>query len=212
MIFRFASIIAIAASVVYVLSRLKPLKISLKDFWQLTIQDFRINLFIVWRTRTVSIFQRIKYTVAYICAILFLILFLTSFIPVVFGYHMGGLFMLIHVQTALLMSILIVLFVFLFSNGNQLSIEELNTLYSDIKLKRRLNSTIMLKSFYWLIIALLLPAIFSIILMLYPIFGTEGLELLADVHRWSVLLLTISLIFVQYFRIILINDDKTKGV
>lgn len=125
---------------------------------------------------------------------------------------MTGLFMMIHASTALLASICLVALVFLFSNGNQLSLEELQNLVNDYKQKKSIDYRIMLKVLYWLIITLILPAMLSIILMLYPLFGTEGLEFLADVHRWSVLPLTICVIFVQYFRIVLKLVDNTKGV
>ncbi len=202
MFFRVVAIITITASIIYVLSKLKKLKISPKEFWHLSMQEFRNNLFRVWLENDVSLFQKTKSTVGYICSLLFFILFLTSFIPVVFGYKMSGIFMMMHVQAALMMSVAVVLLVFLHSNSNQLSLEELSKLYEDVKSKRSLEPQIMLKALYWIIIALILPAMLSIILMLFPLFGTEGLELLADVHRWSVLLLTISLIFVQYFSIV----------
>ena len=194
------------------LRKLKTLKISHKELWLLTKQDFGENLINVWREKSVSIFQKTKSAVAYICAILFLILFITSFPPVVFGYHMSGLLMMLHVQAALLMSAAIVFLVFLHSSGSQLSLEKLSKLYEDIKSQESLDSQIMLRVLFWLNIVFMLPAMLSIILMLYPLFGTEGLEFLADVHRWSVLLLTISLIFVQYFRIVLISAGKAKGV
>jgi predicted transporter len=125
---------------------------------------------------------------------------------------MSGLFMMIHASTALLSSICLVAFVLLFSNSNQLSLEELLILLKEYKQNKPLNSQIMLKVLYWLIIALILPAMLSIILMLYPLFGTDGLEFLADVHRWSVLLLTICVIFVQYNKVLQKYIENTKGV
>ncbi len=212
MVFRLVSLITIAASIFLVFSKLKAVKISPNVIWLILIQDFQSNLFNDWRNKSISIYQRTKITVAHLCGFLFLFLFLTGFLPVVFGYQMSGLFLIIHVKVALLMSIVIVLFVFLYSNGNQLSVHEVQKLFYDIKTNASVDAQIVLKVFYWLIVALILPAMLSIILMLYPLFGTEGLDFLADVHRWSVLLITICVIFVQYFRIILINTDKTKGV
>ena len=203
MIFRVVSILLIAAVLIYLFRKLKPHKITPKSVWQFCREDFTENLIIAWRIKSDSFFQKIKSITAHICAALFIILFITAFLPVVFGYHMSGLFMMVHASTALLVSICLVAFVFLFSNSNQLSLEEIQNLTNDHKQKKSLNSRIMLKVLYWLIIALTLPAMLSIILMLYPLFGTDGLEFLADVHRWSVLLLTICVIFVQYFRIII---------
>lgn len=212
MVFRLVSLITILASILFVVRKLKTVKVSPKGIWYLLIQDFQKNLFNIWGNKSISRFQRTKITIAHICGFLFLILFLTSFTPVIFGYPMSGLFLMIHVQAALLMSIVIVLFVFLYSNGNQLSPYEIQRIYEDLKSNNVIDTRIALKVLYWIIFALILPAMLSIILMLFPIFGTEGLEFLADVHRWSVLLITISVIFVQYFRIILINEDITKGV
>lgn len=203
MIFRVVSIIILTAVLVYLFRKLKPHKITPKNVWQFIKEDFKENLVIAWRIKAVSFFQKAKSITAHLCAALFIILFITAFLPVLFGFHMTGLFMLIHVSTAILLSILLVVFVFLFSNSNQLSLEELQNLVNDYKQKKSIDYQIMLKVLYWLIIVLILPAMLSIILMLYPLFGTDGLEFLADVHRWSVLLLTICVIFVQYYRVLI---------
>lgn len=207
MIFRVVSILLIAALLVHLFRKLKPYKITPKIVWQFTKDDFKENLVVAWRNKSQSLFQRAKSITAHLCASLFSILFITGFLPVVFGYHMSGLFMMIHASTALLTSICLVAFIFLFSNSNQLSLEEIQNLVQHYNHNRILESRVMLKVLYWKIIALILPAMLSIILMLYPLFGTDGLEFLADVHRWSVLLLTICVIFVQYFRII---DKKVQ--
>lgn len=203
LIFRVVSTLLIAASIVFVFRKLKTYKITPYNVWQFIKEDFKENLVIAWRIKSGPIFQKTKSITAHVCAVLFLILFVTAFLPVVFGYHMTGLFMMIHVSTALLLSILLVVFVLFFSNSNQLSLEEIQNLVKNYNQNKILPSRIMLKVLYWKIIALILPAMLSIILMLYPLFGTEGLEFLADVHRWSVLLLTICVIFVQYFRILI---------
>ena len=203
MIFRVVSILIIAAILFYLFRKLKPHKITPKNVWQFCREDFKENLVIAWRIKSGSLFHKAKSITAHVCAAFFILLFITGFLPVVFGYHMSGLFMMIHTSTALLASICLVAFIFMFSNSNQLSLEELQNLANDYEQKKSLDYRIMLKVLYWLIITLILPAMLSIILMLYPLFGTEGLEFLADVHRWSVLLLTICVIFVQYFRIII---------
>lgn len=212
MIFRVVTIILIASLLVYIFRKLKPYKIAPKNVWQFAKEDFMENLVVAWRIKSGSFFKKTKSLIAHLCAALFIILFVSAFLPVVFGYHMSGLFMMIHASTALLASICLVAFVFLFSNSNQLSLEELKKLAGDYRQKKNLDSQIMLKVLYWLIIALILPTMLSIILMLYPLFGTDGLEFLADVHRWSVLLLTICVIFVQYYRILKKHIEITKGV
>lgn len=212
MIFRVVSILLISALLVYLYRMLKHHKITPKSVWQFCKVDFKENLIISLRNKSVSFSQKMKSAIVHLCAALFIILFITAFLPILFGYHMSGLFMLIHTSAALLASICLIAFVFLFSNSNQLSLEELRKLADDYKQKNTLDSQVMLKVLYWLIIALILPAMLSIILMLYPLFGTDGLEFLADVHRWSVLLLTICVIFVQYYRVLEKHIENTKGV
>lgn len=203
MIFRVVSILLITASIVFIFKKLKTYKITPNIVWQFIKEDFKENLVVAWRINSGSLFQKAKSITAHIFAVLFIILFVTGFLPVVFGFHMSGLFMMVHVQAALLMSICLIGLVFFFSNSRQLSLEEIQILVKDYKQNKMLEPRIMLKVLYWKIIALVLPAMLSIILMLYPLFGTDGLEFLADVHRWSVLLLTICVIFVQYFRILI---------
>lgn len=179
------------------------LKISGKDIFNFIVSEFKTNLILVYKAEGKSRIQKMKSMIAYSNAALLIILFLTSFIPILFGFRMSGLFLLIHVKAALLISVTLVLLVFLFSNQNQLSMEELKLFWLKLRQNKKVNAGIALKIIYWLLIALVLPAMLSIILMLFPIFGTDGIKLLVEIHRYSVLLISISVIFVQYFRILI---------
>jgi len=48
----------------------------------------------------------------------------------------------------------------------------------------------LVKATFWLLILLALPLILSIVLSMFPLFGTYGQELLAEIHRYSALLLS----------------------
>ncbi|MHC4459497.1 MAG: cytochrome b/b6 domain-containing protein [Planctomycetota bacterium] len=51
---------------------------------------------------------------------------------------------------------------------------------------------------FWLIILLALPLILSVVLSMFPLFGTEGQECLSQLHRYSALLLSLVAIVHTY--------------
>jgi thiosulfate reductase cytochrome b subunit len=60
---------------------------------------------------------------------------------------------------------------------------------------------------FWLIISLSLPLILSIILSMFPFFGTYWQNLLADTHRYCALLFAMALI-VHTYLLVLISAKK----
>jgi hypothetical protein len=60
------------------------------------------------------------------------------------------------------------------------------------------DSAVLQKIFFWLIIILALPVILSIILSMFPFFGTEGQEFLIQLHRYSALPLALTAIAHTY--------------
>lgn len=54
---------------------------------------------------------------------------------------------------------------------------------------------------FWLIVFLALPLILSIILSMFPLFGTEGQKFLLQLHRYSALLLALAAILHTYLLI-----------
>jgi cytochrome b561 len=51
---------------------------------------------------------------------------------------------------------------------------------------------------FWLIIILAIPLILSIVLSMFPLFGTKGQEFLLDTHRYCALLLALVAIVYTY--------------
>lgn len=131
--------------------------------------------------------------------ILVFLLILTSFIPVVIlGIHISGLFLLIHVIAALFFCFSFTGLVLLTAHSNRLLDSDLINQENKDKLYEKLS--------YWGIMFFSIPTIISIILMLYPIFGSEGIEFLNDTHRYSVLLLIVTATINTYYMII--NNKK----
>jgi len=54
------------------------------------------------------------------------------------------------------------------------------------------------KTGFWLLAVLALPLILSIILSMFPLFGTHWQEILMDIHRWTALVFAIAAIIHIY--------------
>jgi hypothetical protein len=143
-----------------------------------------------------------------ILLLFFLILALSSFLPIiVFGAHLSGIFLIIHVTVAPLFAISLALFVILwahslrFTDQNWQYIQKLSS-KGKSKISTKLKKDFWYKINFWLFLCASLPAILSIILSLYPIFETQHLEGLLQIHRYSTLLMFIIMVIHLYLSMI----------
>jgi cytochrome b subunit of formate dehydrogenase len=133
---------------------------------------------------------------------LFLILALTGFIPVVFfGGHVSGVLLLIHATAAPLFALSLALLSLLWAHRQRFSEENWDATRDLVARKRvepdRLRDVVR-KVCFWLILFFSLPLILSIILGVFPLFGTEGQENLVLLHGISALLLTTTAVIHTY--------------
>jgi cytochrome b subunit of formate dehydrogenase len=163
-------------------------------------QDFFLNLLLYRELITrkkdrYKILRKIFFTIS---AVLFTILALTGFIPVlIFGTSMTGLWLLIHVSVAPLFVFSLTMFVLLQAYFQQFDHRDYEYLKSKTTISERderipREYVFQRKIYFWLFIILTLPAIFSIIFSMYKVFGTAGQFFLIDLHRYSVLLLLLN--------------------
>ncbi len=160
---------------------------TLKDWHNLTLKD------------SFSITRQFVFLLALLS---FFILALTGFIPVIItGHHLGGFLLVVHVVAApvfvLSIAILAVLAAhfFRFEEGDWAAMKSEMTQNEVSEEKSKL---FWRKLLYWLILLLTLPVAMSIVLSMYPIFGTEGQEALLSIHRYSTLLIAIAVIAYTY--------------
>jgi len=138
---------------------------------------------------------RVRLIVYRMTVICFFILALTGFLPVVFlGEHLTGTLLIIHVTIAPLFALLLAAIALLWAHRLRLREDDWRCL---VKLWKRQRpdkdalSRCLLRAGFWLILLVSLPLILSVILGLYPLFGTEGIELLVSLHAYSALVLTL---------------------
>jgi hypothetical protein len=160
---------------------------TLKDWHNLSLED------------SFSITRQFVFVLALLS---FLVLALTGFIPVIItGHHLGGFLLVVHVIAApifiLSIGVLAVLAAhyFRFDKEDWTSIKSAMSNEDSSKEKLRL---FWRKLLYWIILLLSLPVAMSIVLSMYPIFGTDGQEILLTIHRYSTLLIAFAVLAYSY--------------
>jgi cytochrome b subunit of formate dehydrogenase len=136
----------------------------------------------------------------YFLAVLsFLVLAITGFLPVIIsGSPISGLPLILHVTLAPLFAMsLAVLTVFRAyhhrfnrSDGQRL----LQWIRREKSNELQANPNVWQKICFWLIVLLSVPVLISVILSMYPLFGTAGQEFLLHLHGYTALLMLIAVV------------------
>jgi hypothetical protein len=137
-----------------------------------------------------SIVRRIVYLVTLGLA---LILAVTAFAPVLFlGEHVSGVLLVIHVTVAPVFSVALAILALLWAHRLRFRAGDWRVPQKLIRGKMPEQSPLvrfMIKGGFWLVLFCALPLLLSIILSMYPWFGTEGQECLRQTHGYSALML-----------------------
>ncbi len=166
--------------------------------------------FLEQKLNLVGVLRRLIYLLALLC---FVVLLITGFYPVlVYGEHLSGFLLMLHATFApVFAACLAVLVVFWADNcrfdknycpwlQRVLGREAVNK--AGVKRYEPRPSDglgeLLRKICFWLIILLALPVILSVVLSMFPFFGTDGQEFLLNLHRYSTLLLALVAIVHTY--------------
>ncbi len=154
----------------------------------------------------------------YVLAVIsFIILILTGFAPVLFtGNSVSGILLMLHVLAAVVFAVCMAIVSVMWSHHHRFESSELRSLLNlisgkktDKNWKKQIN-VIGQKASFWLIVLLCLTAILSIILSMYPLFGTRGQEVLLHLHGYSALLLVIAVVMSFYLLKLIRKTDTDK--
>lgn len=132
----------------------------------------------------------------------FLVLAITGFIPVVFwGGHLTGVLLLVHVTAAPIFALSLAILSLLWAHRQRFSEENWGTV-KELSARKPVEADrveeLGRKICFWLILVFAIPLILSIVLGVFPIFGTDGQESLVLLHGISALLLTITAVIHTY--------------
>lgn len=160
----------------------------------------------LWRTRRErahgSTFDNLRRMAYGLSAGFLLLLALTGFLPIIlFGEHLSGPLLIIHVTVAPLFAISLSALALLWAHRLRFDEDDWHIVLNP---SLRRVATVMrwiglaLKIGFWLVLLLSLPLMGSIILGLFPLFGTDGQGALIRVHGYSALLiLVVSLVVIH---------------
>jgi len=160
----------------------------------------------LWRQRaelargsTLDNLRRMAYGLS---AAFLLLLGLTGFLPVLFlGEHVSGALLIIHVTAAPLFALCLTALAFLWAHRLRFDEDDWHIV---LDAKRRKGTTedrrirLALKAGFWLVLLFSLPLMGSIVLGMFPLFGTEGETALIEVHGYSALLILVASIVVMH--------------
>lgn len=124
---------------------------------------------------------RIRKLVYLLAMLATLVLILTGFGPVVFGSRLGGWLLMIHATFA---GVFVFCMAFLAVTWANAFVCKMQSRTSDCGCPRE---TCLRKAGFWMLVLLTLPISLTMVLSMYPIFGTHGQEMLLWIHRYCTL-------------------------
>ena len=198
--FRILSIVVFIVSFVWIFKYLKKNKISFKDvldYYLIELKNSFGNLKTIKSKSITEKFRSLRSIIYLVTILAFLIMLITGFLPLLFtGSNLTGILLMIHVSVAPLISITFAILVVLFAHSNRFDGDDIVISTEDESTKKIVyKSSAYLKINFWLIGIFSLPSMASIILSMFPLFGTEGQINLLEIHRYSVLIISILVIF-----------------
>ena len=150
----------------------------------------------------VVIFRMLVYLVALVC---FVVLALTGFYPVlVLGEHISGYLVMLHATFAPVFAICIAVLAVMWASNCRFApgdwpwferiVQRITSAKGVDKAAKNKSSGFGQKITFWLIIFLTLPLALSIVLSMFPLFGTHWQEILLGLHRYTAYVFTVVVI------------------
>lgn len=165
-----------------------------------------------WWPRTLAVARPAVYMIAFT---LMCILGLTGFLQVIFtGGSPSGVLLLIHMIAAPLFALALAAASLLWSHDQQLREEDLPLLGQAVRTGTLYGATTLAavgRALYWLILVCALPLLLSIILSLFPLFGTDGEVWLIGLHGYSAIALVAAALLHGYIRILQMLSGTHSG-
>ena len=150
-------------------------------------------------------FRKLVYLLALLC---FVILAITGFYPtLILGEHISGYLLMIHATFAPILAICLAILAVMWARNCRFASNDWPwfqrfvqrvTLTTSAGEGAYCESRLGQKIAFWLIIFLALPLILSIVLSMFPYFGTHWQELLLSIHRYTALVFGLAVIVHTY--------------
>jgi len=172
---------------------------------------FRLFTFLLlkWKLTPLGVLRKLVYILALFCLV---VLAVTGFYPtLVLDKHLSGYLLMLHATFAPVFAICLAILSVLWAHNCRFTPNDwpwLQRVIQRITLGESRDeeahcesSGVGQKIVFWLIVILAPPLILSIVLSMFPLFGTEGQEFLVDAHRWTALAFALVAIIHTYLMI-----------
>jgi cytochrome b subunit of formate dehydrogenase len=147
----------------------------------------------------VGILRTLVYLLALLC---FVVLAVTGFYPLlVLGEHISGYPLMVHATFAPVFAICLAVLAVMWARNCRFTyrdwpwfqrfVERVTLAKSADEESHRASSGLGQKVAFWLIVFLALPLILSIVLSMFPLFGTHWQELLLGMHRYTAMVFSL---------------------
>ena len=174
---------------------------------------FVTTLFVEQKWSLVGALRKLVFLLALLC---FAVLVVTGFVPrVFFGRAIWGYWLSVHATAAPVFAGCMAVLAVLWADNNRFDKNYCPLLNRILARQPKSTTTpqkneLELKISFWCIMVLLLPVILSAVLSMFKIFGTDGQEMLLQIHRYSTLFL--SLFGIIYLYLAALNEmEKTAA-
>jgi hypothetical protein len=137
----------------------------------------------------------------------------TGILPVVLiGEHLSGVLLIIHVTIAPVFVIALTMTALFWANFNQFDRNDFdiikNTRDREEKNRPDYHKRIyLLKVYFWLFLTFSIPAGLSMIFSMFPLFGTDGLNMMLNIHQYTTLVLLLIAFLYTEFKLIAYNKS-----
>ena len=166
-------------------------------------------LFIEQKLSPAGVLRKLVYLLALLC---FVVLAFTGFYPtIVLGKHISGYLVMVHATFAPVFAICLAVLAVMWARNSRFNgsewpwfqrlVQRVTLTKSTGKEAPPKSSGLGQKISFWLIIFLALPLALSIVLSMFPIFGTHWQELLLEIHRYTALVFFLAAIVHIYLMI-----------
>ena len=194
----FQTISIIAFAIVFAGMALNCIVRPCKECWRHPLRKSVHLLTLVFSAQKLSpvgVLRKLVYLLALLC---FVVLAVTGFYPtLVLGEHISGYLVMVHATFAPIFAICLAVLAVMWARNCRFNqsdwpwfgriVQRVTLVKSTGEETLRKSSGLGQKIAFWLIIFLALPLILSIVLSMFPLFGTHCQELLLGTHRYTAL-------------------------
>jgi cytochrome b subunit of formate dehydrogenase len=158
-------------------------------------------IFLEQKLSPIGVLRKLIYLLALLC---FVVLLITGFYPVLFlKEHLSGYLLMVHATFAPVFAACLAVLAVMWADNCRFDKSDWPWLQrflrrGPVDKPPGMRYQFARKICFWLIVLLALPVILSIVLGMFPLFGTKGQELLLNLHRYSTLLLAAVAILYTY--------------